>query len=430
MKTNKNTESDISKTLGIDSLSGRRKNRKKWFVFSAVGLVVVIVVILLMRGDKANSIRYITEEATRGNLVITVTATGTLEPTNQVDVGSELSGIVKTVEVDFNDLVKVGQVLARLDPSKLEAQVQQSKSALESALARVQEAQATVKEMKSQLERLERARELSGNKVPSQQDLDAAEAALQRALAEEASAKAQVSESEATLKLQKTDLGKLVIRSPVDGIVLVRDVEPGQTVAASFQAPVLFTLAENLTQMELHVDVDEADVGQVKEEQEATFTVDAYQNRTFPAKITQVRYGSQTIDGVVTYETVLSVDNSDLLLRPGMTATADIKVLQIENALLMPNAALRFSPQVMEMKPASREGNIVSQLMPGPPPRQDKQPESNVTDNGQQVVWTVRGGKLVPIPVKIGYTNGTMTEVLEGDLDPGIALVVEVERKD
>lgn len=430
MKTTKTTESDISKTLGIDRSSGRRKNRKRWIVFSAAALVVVVVVIFLISGDNANSTQYITEDAKLGSFVVTVTATGTLEPTNQVDVGSELSGIVKSVEVDFNDLVKVGQVLAKLDPSKLEAQVQQSKSALESARAHVQEAQATVKEMQSQLERLERARELSGNKVPSQQDLDTAEAALQRAMAAEASAKAQVSESEATLKLQQTDLGKLVIRSPIDGIVLARDVEPGQTVAASFQAPVLFTLAENLIQMELHVDVDEADVGKVKEEQEATFTVDAYQDRTFPARITQVRYGSQTIDGVVTYETVLSVDNSDLLLRPGMTATADIKVLQIEDAVLVPNSALRFSPQMMGMKSASREGNIVSQLMPGPPPRQERQREDNASGGSQQVVWTVRGGDLVPISIKIGSTNGTMTEVLEGDLEPGTALVVDVERKD
>ena len=228
----------------------------------------------------------------RGDLTVIVTATGTLQPTNKVDVGSELSGIVKSVEADYNDRVKVGQVLARLDTSKLEAQVTQSRAALDSAKAKVLQAQATVLETRSKLTQFQKVRELSNNKVPSQSELDAAEAAFERAKADEASATAAVSQAQATLEANQTDLSKSVIRSPINGVVLTRSMEPGQTVAASFTAPVLFTLAEDLTQMELHVDVDEADVGKVKEGQKAAFGVAAYPNRTFEARITQTRFGS------------------------------------------------------------------------------------------------------------------------------------------
>ncbi len=244
--------------------------------------------------ENSNSVQYKTQEAVRGNLTVIVTATGTLQPTNKVDVGSELSGIIKTVEVDHNGRVKVGQVLARLDTSKLEAQVTQSRAALESAKGKLLQTQATLKETRSKLGQLQKVRELSKNKVPSQSELHAAEAAFERARADEASAKAAVSQARATLEAKETDLSKTVIRSPINGIVLTRSVEPGQTVAASFQAPVLFTLAEDLTQMELNVDVDEADVGRVREGQKATFRVDAYPNRTFEARITQARYGSST----------------------------------------------------------------------------------------------------------------------------------------
>ena len=298
------------------------------------------------KGNQSTAARYKTEEVRRGDLTVIVTATGTLQPTNKVEVGSELSGIIKSVEADYNSKVKVGQVLARLDTSKLEAQVTQSRAALESAKAKVLQAQATVKETRAKLAQFQKVRELSNNKVPSQSELDAAEAAFERAKADEASATAAVSQAQATLQANETDLSKSVIRSPINGIVLTRSMEPGQTVAASFTAPVLFTLAEDLTQMELHVNVDEADVGKVQEGQEATFSVAAYPDRTFEARIIQARYGSSTTSGVVTYETVLKVDNPDLSLRPGMTATADITVKKVENAILIPSAALRFTPPV------------------------------------------------------------------------------------
>lgn len=434
---NTHPETDISQTLGIDNSSGKRKYLRRALGWGLPFLVAAMALVVLITRNKADTVQFKTQPASRGNITMKVSATGNLEPTNQVDVSSELSGIIETVEVDHNDQVKVDQVLAKLDTDKLEAQVLQSKAALESAKAQVLQAQATLEETRLELQRLKKAYELSGGKVPSQCDLDAAGAALARAQADEASAKAQVTKAQAMLQAEETDLAKTAIRSPINGIVLSRSVEPGQTVAASLQAPVLFTLAEDLAQMELHVAVDEADVGQVKEGQEATFTVDAYPEETFPARITQVRYGSQNTDGVVTYETVLKVDNSNLLLRPGMTATADITVQKVANAILVPNAALRFTPPARKdgkKKKRSDGGSVMGKLMPRPP-RPQKTSSNNRADtagtNTNQRVWTLNNGHLVPIPVKTGATDGIMTEILEGDIVPGMELVVSVvsERK-
>jgi HlyD family secretion protein len=206
--------------------------------------------------------------------------------------------------------------------------------------------------------------------------------------------------------------------------VLLRSVEPGQTVAASLQAPVLFTLAEDLTQMELHVDVDEADVGQVTRGQEAIFTVDAYPESSFPARITQVRFGSKTVDGVVTYETVLKVDNSDQLLRPGMTATADITVKQIKDALLIPNAALRFSPPTQQKGRSTGNGSIISKLFPRPQWSRAKPREEKFGAKTEQRVWTLVNEELTPIAITIGSTDGIMTQVIQGEVKAGTDLVV------
>jgi HlyD family secretion protein len=428
MKSSTNSESDIRQTLGIDQSPRNRKALKKWLVLALLAIVGTTIALVWKGEEESERMDYQTQRAQRGNLTVTVTATGTLEPTNQVDVGTEVSGTIETVDVDYNDQVKVGQVLARLDISKLQAQVLQSKAALESARAKVLEAQATVNEMRDELARLRQVWELSDNKVPSQHELDAAEAALDRAQADEASAKAQVSEAQATLEFNETVLSKAVIRSPINGMVLARSAEPGQTVAASLQAPVLFTLAEDLTQMELHVDVDEADVGQVKKGQEAFFTVDAYPDRNFPARVIQVRFGSKTVAGVVTYETVLNVDNSDLSLRPGMTATADITVKKVENAILVPNATLRFTPPVKEKEAAFDGGSLVSKLLPHPPRRPPKRPEGATADQKQERVWTPRDGQLIAMTVTTGATDGSMTEVTSGDVEPGMELVVDTLR--
>lgn len=375
--------------------------------------------------DDAGDVRYRTRPAFIGDITVTVSATGNLQPTNKVDVSSELSGIVKSVEVDFNDQVKIGQVLARLDTSKLSAQISQSQATVDSARAKVLQAEATIKETRAALDRLHEVGRLSNNKAIAKGDLETAQAALDRAKADLAGAHASVSLAEATLQLNRTDLAKTEIKSPINGIVLTRSVEPGQTVAASLQAPVLFTLAENLAQMELHVDVDEADVGQVQNGQEATFAVDAYPDRSYPAEITQIRFGAKTTNNVVTYETLLTVDNSDLSLRPGMTATAEITVTRVAEVLLVPNTALRFDPKLQE-KPRSG-GTVLSKLMPRPSRRPERPKESGKNPGKSQQVWTLVDGRPVAVPVTVGLTDGASTQIVAGDIKPGLELVIDRE---
>jgi HlyD family secretion protein len=423
--TSAKRNADIRETLGTDQQTAGHKRVMFWVV-AAIVTVLITGAVMFSLTDKSGSIQYVTAEVRRGDLTITVTATGTLEPTNQVEVGSELSGIIKTVEVDYNDRVKVGQVLANLDTERLEAKVLQSQAGLESAQAKLLEAEANVLETRDELERLKRLGELSKKKLPSQHDLDAADAAFKRAQAGEASAEAQVSLAQATLRQDRTDLAKLVIRSPINGIVLQRHVEPGQTFAASFQTPVLFTLAEDLSKMELHVGVDEADVSQVQAEQDATFTVDAYPDRSFPARIVKVYYAPQVVQDVVTYEALLTVDNSKLLLRPGMTATAEIITKTVEDAILVPNGALRFTPP--EPEASESGGSMLRAILPGRRRPSAKQRKALDTNKTERRVWTLRDEQPVAIPVTIGSSDGRMTEVVAGDVKPGLPLLVDIIR--
>ncbi|MFZ5761056.1 MAG: efflux RND transporter periplasmic adaptor subunit [Thermodesulfobacteriota bacterium] len=426
MKTmDSNDTADRKKMVLPRHPPGSGNTWRRRLLWTVIVLCAVAFVARFVLGRDRDPVEYTTSEARRGDLTVIVTATGRLQPTNQVDVGSEVSGTIATVPVDYNDVVTAGQVLARLDTSRLEAQVSQARAALESARANLRQVEATVVEVGLEMDRLLRLRQLSGGKLPSGQELDAAEAALRRARAGEAVARATIAEAEARLHLNQTDLEKATIISPVNGVVLVRSAEPGQTVAASLQAPVLFTLAEDLTRMELHVDVDEADVGQVHEGQQATFTVDAYPDRTFPAHITQVRYGAQSSEGVVTYLTVLNVDNSDLSLRPGMTATADIVVKEVRDALLVSNAALRFAPPRQEKGNATRSGgSLLLRLFPRPGVSGGKKSDE-AGGRHQQRVWTLRNGEPVAVPVTTGATSGIMTEIIDGEVTAGMPLVVE-----
>jgi HlyD family secretion protein len=419
-----NPSTEKKKSAALTPSPGRRR-LGKWFALVAVLVLITVLGRWLLLTNNNTETQYKTTEASRGNLTVIVTATGNLQPTNQVEVGSEVSGTVATVSVDYNDFVKAGQELARLDTTKLEAQARQSQAAVESARASLLQARASTLEARNEMARLDHVRELSKGRLPSRHDQDAAEATLKRAEADEAMTLANIAEAEAKLRVDQTNLEKAVIISPINGVVLIRSVEPGQTVAASLQAPVLFTLAEDLTKMELHVNVDEADVGQAKEGQQATFTVDAYPDRIFPAHITQVRYGSQAAEGVVTYLTVLNVDNSDLSLRPGMTATADIVVQQLQNALLVPNAALRFiPPQQEEQEVGTEGGSLLSKLFPRPSRTRPKKGEES-DDRKKQRVWTLRDNQPAAIPITTGATSGIMTEVVSGEISAGMPLIVE-----
>ncbi|WP_040726930.1 efflux RND transporter periplasmic adaptor subunit [Thiomicrorhabdus sp. Kp2] len=360
----------------------------------------------------------------RGDIRATVSTTGTIQPTNEVEVGSELSGTVDEVLVDYNSPVKKGQLLARLNTDKLKAQVLQTRAALKVAKAGVIEAEASLQEANAEYERLVEVRKLSGGKLPSKADFISANAAKERAQATKTTAEAQVEQAQANLDQNLTDLSKANIVSPINGIVLERSIEPGQTVAATMSAPVLFTLAEDLTKMELEADVDEADVGQVAEGQTATFTVDAYPNQEFPAIIKQVRYGSETTDGVVTYTSLLEVSNQDLKLRPGMTATANILVKEKKDVLKIPIGALRFTPELIGQAKESK--SIIESLSFRPPSSKGEIIKVEV-ENGYKKVWQLVNGKLESIKIKVGDSDGGLIEVTEGDLKEGEEIITGVE---
>lgn len=412
---------DLNKILG--AAPSRNRASRQWLAAAGVFVVLALTSYLLLRsGQQPSAPIYRTEIVQRGDLTVTVSATGNVQPTNQVDVGSELSGIVESVFVEENVHVKRGQVLAQLDVSRLKDQIAKSQGALAAAKAQVDQTVATVKEKRLAFERLKGVAALSHGGVPSKADLDTADAALQRAVADEAAARANVIQASATLRSDETSFSKASIRSPIDGVVLTRKVEPGQTVAASLQAPVLFTLAENLSQMQIEVDVDEADVGQVRDNQEATFTVDAYPSRKYPARISRVDYGSQVKDGVVSYLTVLTVNNDDLSLRPGMTATAEITTTQVRDALLVPSGALRFTPPETEAGAAKSSGGITGMLLP----RMPRSAPKSASVTGMQRVWILRSGQPVAINVKAGATDGRQTQIIDGDLQAGMAVITEL----
>jgi HlyD family secretion protein len=367
---------------------------------------------------------YVTEAATKGNITLTVTANGTLQPTRSVNIGSELSGTVLRVLVDVNDRVKKGQVLVELDTAKLTDQVTRSRAALAAAQAQLLQATATVKESKANLARLEEVARLSGGKVPSATELDSARAALERAMGSEASARANVDSARASLATDETNLSKASIRSPIDGVVLTRTVDPGNAVAASLQAVTLFTIAEDLTQLQLRVNVDEADVGRVQVGQQASFTVSAFATRRFPANITRVSYGSTITDNVVTYVTQMNVANTDLSLRPGMTATSTITAVERKDVLLVPNTALRFAPSQANAAAAkSSGGNIMGSMMPRMPRTGARK---SATGNGpSKQVWILRDGVPVAVNVTPGISDGRMTEITEGELKEGMPVITE-----
>lgn len=417
-------ETSMAAVLGAGGAGkgGRWPRLARWLLLLAGTLALAGVgYVIAVRRNAGAQPRYQTADVTRGDLVVTVAATGNLQPTNQVDVGSELSGIMEAVRVDVNDTVKRGQVLAQLDVSRLKDQIANARGALDAARAQVRLTAATVTETRLQVSRLTRMFASSGGTIPAQVDIDTAQAALQRALAAQASAQAAVTQAQAALSTGETNLAKASIRSPIDGVVLSRSIEPGQTVAASLQAPVLFTLAEDLSKMELQVDVDEADVGQVRNGQRATFTVDAYPGREYPAQVRRVGFGSQTKDGVVSYLTVLKVNNDDLSLRPGMTATAAIVVSEHKQVLLVPSAALRFAPASANAAPSS--GGLVSKLIPRPPHGASR-PAAGANGKARQV-WVLRDGQPVAVPVTLGASNGQLSEVAGDTLQPGMRVITD-----
>lgn len=429
-------DSDLDSFLGVENTRhGARLARR---IAIAVGVVLVLLLVVRCVAGAKERPHYSTVAARQGDLAVSVSATGNLAPTKQVNVGSEESGLVVDVFVQNNDHVAKGQPLARLDTSRLKDALVQSQAQLLAMQAAVLQNKATVDQSSATLRRYQEVARLSGGKVPSATELDTARGDYARAVANLKSAEAQVAQSRAAVSTNQTNLAKATIYSPVDGVVLSRQVEPGQTVAAEFNVATLFTIAQDLTSMKLDVKVDEADVGEVAIGDRATFAVDAYPGRTFLGNVTRIDLGANatpTVNSagtttnasttVVAYTASLSVANPDTVLRPGMTATASILTSTLHNVLLVPNAALRFTPEGWK---SSGSGGPFQ--LGGPKQGkggfgvagQDK--TTGIGRGSQQTVYVLDGkGDPKAVQVTVGSTNGTLTAVSGPDLKPGMQVV-------
>jgi len=334
------TPDSINQTLGLGS--AKKSPLKKYIIIAAIVSLIAGGGWLWIKNQATSKTEYLTAPAVIKELTTTVSATGNLEPTNTIDVGIEVSGTITDVLVDYNDHVLKGQLMARLDTTKLSSAVTSSEAALLRYKANISAAKATLANAKNEYERVHKMYTSTGGNYPSKKEVDEADNALLSAKAGVDAAIAQSAQASAELETHQDNLRKAIVVSPIDGIVLERKVEPGQTVVAAMQTPVLFKMAKSLNMMKVIVSVDEADIGEVKERQTVTFTVDAYPDHRFKGVITQLRLNSVMVNGVVTYDAVVEVPNENLQLRPGMTATAQIITGVLPSALTVPNAALRL----------------------------------------------------------------------------------------
>lgn len=373
----------------------------KKIILTAVVLIAIgIGLFLFLRSDK-NEPKYVTEKVTRGDIKSTVSATGTVNAVTTVQVGTQVSGTIKQLFVDYNSPVTKGQLLAQIDPSVFEAQVGQAQANLMSAKAAMEKAQVALRDTKLTYER---NKTLFAKNFIAKSDLDTAETNYLSAQAQIKVARAQIQQTSAALDSASINLRYSRILSPVNGIVISRNVDVGQTVAASFQTPTLFTIAQDLTKMQIDTSVDEADIGKMNVGQNATFTVDAYPELTFHGKVSVVRNAPITVSNVVTYDTVITVDNTDLKLKPGMTANVLIETATAAGVLRVPNAALRFKPTTTAKNGAKNNA-----------PKAAK-------GTG---VWILEDKKLKQVKITTGISDGNYTEVKEGSINEGQQIITD-----
>lgn len=378
-------------------------------------------------GNTPNEPPYLTVPASRANVRQVVSSTGTLQAVTTVQVGSQVSGTIAKLSADFNSKVAKGQVVAQLDQSKFAARVEETRANLLSAQATLAKSKVTVQDTERTLKRTQ---ELKMRELVSQSELDAAQTAFDAAKSQMNVSQAQVGQAQAALNQANIDLGYTVIRSPVDGIVISRNVDVGQTVAASLSAPTLFTIANDLTRMEVHTNVDEADVGNIYEGQEVSFTVDAHPRRRFRGKVHQVRNAPQVIQNVVTYDAVVRINNKELLLKPGMTANVQFLVSEKEDVLTIPNMALRFKPP----EDKSETEDLLRQAQGRVAPRVGQRRTSRGGGSGvgggegrnvrQVRIYVLREDKAQPVEVQAGITDGSKTEVVAGPLNADDPVII------
>jgi len=415
---------------------------KKKLFFSLIILIIIVGVVFsltVLRRSANGGIQYRTAKVTRGDIEAIVVTTGTINPVTLVDVGSQVSGKIAKIYVDFNSRVKKGDILAEIDQSSFLTRIKQAEANYQSAKASLERARVT---METSKKKYERALKLFEQKLISPEEKETAETNYFNAVADYQSALARLEQAKSQLESSRVDLSYTVIKSPIDGVVIKRNINVGQTVAASFQAPVLFQIANDLTKMQVECSVDEADIGKIKEGQKVRFTVDAFPEESFEGVVSQVRYAPEVVQNVVTYTTIVSVENPEMKLRPGMTATVSIIVGEARNVLRVPNAALRFRPQLSpeEMKKMFEElraqrrstsGNSASSSGRRPPfsgERGASQGERSAKDKsrrGMAMVWVLEEGhKLRPVPVKTGVTGDEYTEIVRSDLKEGDEVVI------
>jgi HlyD family secretion protein len=416
--------------LGSILAAGKRRGRLRKALVAVLLLAAAVAGVLFYLGvfsfgEAGPENLYELAAVTKGDLKASITATGTVEPLNTVEIGAEVSGRIAELHADFNDPVTAGQLLAVIDPEQAEAQVAEARAQVLSAKARVAEARATLREAQADEER---SRALAEKGLLSPRELEAAVSRADRARASLQSARASAAIADASFSSAKTRLGKTEIRSPISGTVLSRKVEAGQTINAGMQTPVLFTIAEDLRRMRLSSKVDEADIGAVSVGQQASFTVDAHPDRTFASAVESVRNVPITTDNVVSYEVLLFVDNEDLLLKPGMTATAEIVTLFLGDALLVPNRALRFSPPAESRMPRAPPGMAFLGGGKKSGGQGDKRGPSAERREGRGAnrgrVWVLKDGAPEPVPIEKLATDGTNTAIAAGPLAAGAEVVV------
>ena len=394
-------------------ISTLKPKRKLWKILSSL-----CVIIALCGGGayyylqpKEVKITYETITSKRGDIATIISATGTLNPLNEVQIGSQVSGIISQIDVDTNDVVSKGQVLAKIDDKKILQELSRYEAQLKSAKAQLDSLTSTLKDKKWQFERLQKLYKQSKGKYPSYADVQSAQVAYEIAKAEIESKRGNIAEIEANIKGVKIDFDNTIITSPIDGVVLTRSVDVGQTVAASFSAPELFKVAQDLKEMKLVVQIAESDVGKIALNQPLSFSVDAYPHRKFFAKVDKVNYGSTTTDNIVSYEVTINVDNKDLSLRPGMSATADIIVAEKKNVLLLPVSALFFQPQKQEIQTKKKTTSLFGPPMP-PRHKNTTKPKDKQTNVGEEKqIWVLQGGNPIQRMIKVGISDGKNVEV-------------------
>lgn len=365
---------------------------------------------------------YETIEPTKGDISTIISATGTLNPLNEVQIGSQVSGIISAIYVDTNDTVKKGQILAKIDDQKILQELSRYEAQYKSAKALLSSLQSTLKDKKWQYERLEKLYKQSKGKYPSFADVQSAQVAYEVAQSEIESKRGNIAEIEANIKSVQIDLSNTIITSPIDGVVLTRSVDVGQTVAASFSAPELFKVAQNLEEMKLVVQIAESDVGRISLGQLVSFSVDAYPNRKFSAQVDKIDFGSTTTDNIVSYKVTMNVSNKELYLRPGMSATADIIVAERKDVFLLPVSSLYFQPQRQEHDQQEKTGAFFGPPMP-PRHKNTTKIQNKTKDlSTHKEIWILENGKPVAIKVKTGISDGKNIQVI--GLDSGSKVIV------